>query len=80
MFARQVMAWPFAAPPGVPRERVEALRRAFAQTMTDKEFVADAAKGNLEIRPVAGAEIEKLVLEMNATPPAVLQKTLQLLQ
>jgi hypothetical protein len=80
MFARQVMAWPFAAPPGVPRERVEALRRAFAETMTDRDFLSDAAKGNFEIRPVAGDDIQKLVLDMNATPPAVLQKTVQLLQ
>ena len=80
MFARQVMAWPFAAPPGVPRERVEALRRAFAETMTDRDFLSDAAKGNFEIRPVAGDEIQKLVLDMNATPPAVLQTTVRLLQ
>ena len=80
MFARQVMAWPFAAPPGVPRERVEALRKAFADTLKDKDFLADAAKGNFEIRPVTGEDIQKLVLDMNATPPAVLQKTIQLLQ
>jgi len=80
MFARQVMAWPFAAPPALPRERVEALRRAFADTMTDKDFLADAAKGNFEIRPVAGDDIQRLVLEMNATPAALVQKTVQLLQ
>jgi len=80
MFARQVMAWPFAAPPGVPRERVGALQRAFMETMADREFLAEAGKGNFEIRPVAGEEIQKLVVEMNATAPAVLQKTLRLLQ
>jgi hypothetical protein len=80
MFARQVMAWPFAAPPGVPRERTEALRKAFIDTMADGDFLADAAKGNFEIRPVAGVDIQALVLEMNATPPAVLQKTVRLLQ
>ena len=80
MFARQVMAWPFAAPPGVPRDRLEALQRAFMETMADKDFLAEAAKGNFEIRPVAGAEIQKLVADMNATAPAVLQQTLRLLQ
>ncbi len=55
------MAWPFAAPPGVPAERVALLRKAFMETMKDKDFLADAAKGNFEIRPVAGEDIQKLV-------------------
>jgi hypothetical protein len=80
MFARQVMAWPFAAPPGTSRERVEALRRAFMDTMADKDFLSEAAKGNFEIRPVAGEEIQKLVADMNETPRTIVQKTVQLLQ
>ena len=80
MFARQVMAWPFLAPPGVPGDRVEALRKAFGETMADKDFLADAKKAIMEIRPVAGADIQKLVQEVYATPPAVAQKTIQLLQ
>jgi tripartite-type tricarboxylate transporter receptor subunit TctC len=80
MFARQVMAWPFVTPPGVPRDRVEALRKAFADTMKDREFLADANKGSFEIRPVAGADIQKLVMDVYDTPAAVAQKTMQLLQ
>jgi tripartite-type tricarboxylate transporter receptor subunit TctC len=80
MFARQVMAWPFATPPGVPRDRVEALRKAFADTMKDKDFLADANKGNFEIRAVAGEDIQKLVMDVYDTPPAIAQKTMQLLQ
>ena len=52
MFARQVMAWPFVAPPDVPAERVAALRRAFDDTMKDKDFLAEADKLSLEITPV----------------------------
>jgi hypothetical protein len=80
IFGRQVMAWPFMAPPGVPKERAEALRKAFMDTMKDKAFLADAAKGNFEIRPVPGDEIQKLVQEIYDTPAAVAQKTVQLLQ
>jgi tripartite-type tricarboxylate transporter receptor subunit TctC len=80
MFARQVMAWPYATPPGVPRDRVAALRKAFDDTMTDKDFLADAAKGNFEIRPVAGEDIQKLLQEIYDTPAALAQKTMQLLQ
>jgi hypothetical protein len=80
VFGRQVMAWPFAAPPGVPEKRVEALRKAFMDTMTDKEFLAEAAKAGLEVRPVSGANVQKLVAEIYDTPAAIVQRTIQLLQ
>jgi hypothetical protein len=70
IFGRQVMGRPFAAPPGVPSDRVDALRKAFMDTMADKEFLAEAEKTNFEIRPVSGDRIEKLVLDVyhNTTP------------
>ena len=70
IFARQVMAWPFLAPPGTPGDRVEALRKAFMQTMQDKDFLAEADKAGLEITPVAGEDIQKLVAQIYATPAA----------
>ena len=80
IFARQVMAWPFVAPPGVPNDRVQVLRKAFSDTMKDKDFLADAAKGNLEVTPVSGEDIQKLVQEIYGTPAAVAEKTAALLQ
>jgi hypothetical protein len=80
VFGRQVMAWPFAAPPGVPEKRVEALRKAFMDTMTDKGFLAETAKAGLEVRPVSGANVQKLVAEIYDTPAAIVQRTIQLLQ
>lgn len=70
IFARQVMGRPFVAPPGVPKDRVDALRKAFVETMADSEFLAEAEKAKLEITPVSGDKIESLVLEVygNATP------------
>ena len=53
IFARQVMGRPFVAPPDVPRERAEALRKAFMDTMNDKDFLADAEKA--QARDHAGA-------------------------
>ena len=52
---------PFVTAPGVPAERVAALRQAFAKTMTDPEFLADAAKANIDIKLVDGHELEALV-------------------
>ena len=80
IFGRQVMAWPFATPPGVPADRVAVLRKAFTETVADKDFLADAAKAGFEIRPVSGADIQKLVEEIYATPAAVAEKTRTLLQ
>ena len=74
IFARQVMGRPFVAPPGIPPERLAALRKAFMQTMTDKEFLADAAKAKLEMNPADGAKVEALVKEIYATPTAVAQQ------
>ncbi len=74
VFARQVMGRPFAAPPNVPADRVAALRTAFMDTMTDKDFRAEADKTELEINPVSGAEVEKLVKEVYATPSDIIAK------
>jgi tripartite-type tricarboxylate transporter receptor subunit TctC len=70
IFGRQVMGRPFAAPPDVPKDRVAALRKAFAETMTDKAFLAEAEKTKLEVTPVSGEQIESLVNEVytNTTP------------
>ena len=62
------------APPGVPPERVIALRDAFISTMKDPQFLADAEKAKLEITPVSGADIEKLVKEVYRTPKEIAAK------
>ena len=79
IFARQVMGRPFLAPPGIPAERAEALRAAFMATMTDPAFIADAEKSQLEVNPVAGDDLQKLVAEIYRTPPEVAKKAAQLL-
>jgi tripartite-type tricarboxylate transporter receptor subunit TctC len=68
VFARQVMGRPYLAPPGVPPATVAALRQAFASTMADKEFLADAERSKLEITPVPGERIQELVAELYRTP------------
>ena len=53
------------------RSRIAALRKAFIDMLTDKEFLADAAKAKLEINPVDGEKVQELVKEIYATPPEV---------
>jgi tripartite-type tricarboxylate transporter receptor subunit TctC len=74
IFARQVIGRPFMAPPNVPKDRAEALRKAFMDTMTDPDFLADAAKTKLEINPVAGGAVERLVKEVHQFPKAIADK------
>jgi len=80
IFARQPLGRPYLAPPGVPQDRVDALRKAFMDTMADKEFLAEAEKAQLEITPVPGDEVQRLVTEVYQTPPAVVQKAIELLR
>ena len=68
VFARQVMGRPFLAPPGIPADRAETLRKAFMETMQDKDFLAQAAKEDLEITAVSGEKIQALVEEVYRTP------------
>jgi tripartite-type tricarboxylate transporter receptor subunit TctC len=71
IFSRQTMGRPFAGPPAIPADRAEALRKAFDLTMRDPEFLAEAQMRGLEINPVSGHDIEKLIAELYATPKDV---------
>ncbi|MSP93937.1 MAG: hypothetical protein EXR00_01600 [Alphaproteobacteria bacterium] len=71
--SRQSIARPFAAPPGVPAERIAALRAAFDATMKDPLFLAEAKRLDLEVRPVSGVEVEKLLKEIYASPADVVK-------
>jgi tripartite-type tricarboxylate transporter receptor subunit TctC len=77
---RQETGRPVAAPPGVPEDRVAALRRAFDATMKDPAFVAEAAKLRLEIEPMTGAAIHKMLAEAFATPKNIVAEAGDLLK
>jgi tripartite-type tricarboxylate transporter receptor subunit TctC len=77
ILAAQEMARPFAAPPGIPRDRAAALIAAFDATMKDADYLADAAKSRIDVNPVSGGAIDKLLAELYATPKDVIQKASQ---
>lgn len=66
-----LMARPFLAPPGLPPERLAALRRAFDKTAADPKFVADIEKQRLDLSPMSGEEMEALIRKLYATPKDV---------
>jgi tripartite-type tricarboxylate transporter receptor subunit TctC len=71
VFARQPMGRPFLTPPGIPADRMAALRKAFMDTMKDGEFLAEAEKMKLEINPVSGDVVQEIVQEIYQTPKPV---------
>ena len=65
---------PFIAPPGVPADRAAAMIKAFAQTLTDPAFLADAAKIRLSLDPLTGEEIMRLLDEAHGAPKGVIER------
>jgi len=78
--SRQTMARPYVAPPGIPPERLNALRAAFDATLTDPEFLADAQRQDLEVRPVSGLKADELIKEIYASPPAVVKLAIDVMK
>lgn len=74
LFAQMEISRAMAAPPGIPQDRLEALRRGFEATVKDGEFLADAAKLQLEISPISGAATAAVVEKFYGTPDHIVQK------
>jgi tripartite-type tricarboxylate transporter receptor subunit TctC len=70
-FTQKVVARPVIAPPGIPAERLAALREAFKTLATDREFLADGERSQLEIAPLPGEEVDKIVALIAAAPPDI---------
>jgi hypothetical protein len=73
-FTQKTAARPIVAPPGVPADRVAALRAAFAALGTDRAFLEDAARSKLEIAPVPAETVDKVVALISSAPPDVAER------
>ena len=65
---------PFALPPGVPAERLDALRKAFVTMTQSAAFIEDARRARVELSPADGLEIDGLLRRISAAPPALVAK------
>jgi tripartite-type tricarboxylate transporter receptor subunit TctC len=63
-----------SAPPGLPADRLQALRRAFDLTMKDPDFLAFAKKRHMPIEPMTGDELHRLIEQGVNTPQSVVQR------
>jgi tripartite-type tricarboxylate transporter receptor subunit TctC len=79
LFSKQAIAFPFAAPPGTPEERVVALRQAFARTIEDPDFRREAATHNIDTDLVRGEAVEALVNDIFSRPPEIIERARALL-
>ena len=73
-FTQKTAARPVIAPPGIPAERLAILRAAFAALAKDREFLADAEKSNLDVDPMSGEEVDKVVALITSAPADVIAR------
>ena len=77
-FAADEIGYPFAAPAGVPADRVAALRQAFSDMLADPAYIADANRLQFDVNPVSWQRMSKIIADAYATPVEI-QKRLQTL-
>ena len=80
IFISTILARPYVAPPGLPADRIAALRAAFMATMQDGEFRAEMEKFAMSIGPLSGIEMERIIADAYALPPALVEKVRALLR
>lgn len=78
VLAQLDMARPFVAPPGVPAERVAILRKAFDSMLKDPKFLETAKQRHLDVLPVSGEQIQKLIAGMYASPKHIVEQAKKL--
>lgn len=79
LFANRSMANPYVAPPGLPKDRKLALRRAFSATMRDPDFIAETKRLGMIIRPSTGEEIDALLARTYEAPDEVVDLAIDVL-
>jgi tripartite-type tricarboxylate transporter receptor subunit TctC len=74
----QAFTRPYVLGPGTPKDRVQILRKAFLETLKDKEFLAEAEKSRLDVDPIPGEEVAKIVGGLFKLEPGLLAKLKQI--
>jgi tripartite-type tricarboxylate transporter receptor subunit TctC len=72
-------ARPYVLPPGTPKSRLQMLRKAFADTMKDPQFLEEAEKARLDLSPLSGEELEETVRGIYDAEPDVVAKLKEIL-
>jgi tripartite-type tricarboxylate transporter receptor subunit TctC len=75
-----VVGRPFLAPPGVPAERVAALRQAFDATMKDQAFLDECAKTGVDLDPIDSTILEAAIHDIVSQPPELVEQAKKMIQ
>jgi tripartite-type tricarboxylate transporter receptor subunit TctC len=79
VMSQSIFGRPFVIPPGVPAERVAALRKAFLAALQDKSLLAEGGKMKLDIEALSGEDLQTLVRHLYATPVHIVERARQAL-
>jgi tripartite-type tricarboxylate transporter receptor subunit TctC len=79
LIAAQALGRPYFAPPGIPEDRAKALQDAFAVTMKDQGFLADAAIQKFDIIPKLGPDMTAFINQVYATPAPLMKRAIDML-
>jgi len=77
IYSQLVFGRPYILPPGVPADRVAALRKAFMDTFRDPEIIAEAARMQLDIDALSGDEVQAEVAKAFTTPRNIVERAKQ---
>jgi len=77
VYSQGVFGRPYVFPPGVPADRVAALRKAFMTAFQDKELLAEAARIKLDIEAISGEDVQSMVAKLFATPANIVGRAKQ---
>jgi tripartite-type tricarboxylate transporter receptor subunit TctC len=73
-------ARPYVFPPGTSKDRVQILRKGLSDTLKDPDFLADAQRARLDLNPISGEELEKIVARTFALEPRLTEKLKEILK
>jgi len=80
IYSSETFGRPYMLAPGVPEERVQALRQAFMATMRDEALLAEAQRIGIVIDPISGEELQALAEKIFATPAATVERAKQAME
>jgi tripartite-type tricarboxylate transporter receptor subunit TctC len=77
VYSQGIFGRPYVFPPGVPADRVAALRKAFMAAFQDKELLAEAARIKLDVEAISGEDVQSMVAKLFATPAHIVERAKQ---
>jgi tripartite-type tricarboxylate transporter receptor subunit TctC len=79
VYSQGVIGRPYVLPPGVPAERIAALRKAFMAALADPALLAEAEKMKLDVEPISGDDVQTMVAQLFAMPAQIVERAKQAL-